>query len=101
MNTIIEKIEQEKIEQEIIKRIEHAMNDVNDLILGNVDYNINLEKNPLMKIKIFVYTNITVLSINDIKKIPAIIEYFNFNLNSISSRNKKFKGCLAFEISIN
>ena len=100
MNTIIEKIEQEKNEQEIIKRIERAITYLYGLI-GNFDYTINIEKNPLMKIKIFIYTNIRKLTITEIKNIPVILEYYNFNLDSISSRNKKFKGCLTFEISIN
>ena len=51
--------------------------------------------------KVFIYTDMKRIPINEINTILSIFHEHDYYLEAITSKNKEFKGCLTFEILIN
>ena len=51
--------------------------------------------------KVFIYTDMKRIPINEINTILSIFHEHDYYLEAITSKNKEFKGCLTFEITIN
>ena len=51
--------------------------------------------------KVFIYTDMKRITVNEINTILSIFHEHDYYLEAITSKNKEFKGCLTFEISIN
>ena len=86
-----------KNECDIIDNIKDAIDSIKEDITDFESYiSLALEKN-----KVFIYTDIKRILASEVNLILCIFQEYNYDLESISTKNKEFKGCLAFEISIN
>ena len=90
--------ESEKIGKEaIIDCIGFIVKKINTLII-DFKYNILLEFNDK---EAFISTDIKRIFPREITQIENIFKDYGYVLNAVSTKNKEFKGCLTFEISIN
>ena len=51
--------------------------------------------------KVFIHTDIKRISANEINSILCIFQEYDYYFEAISTKNKEFKGCITFEITIN
>ena len=51
--------------------------------------------------KVFIYTDIKRIPVNEVNSILCIFQEYDYYFEAISTKNKEFKGCLTFEITIN
>ena len=91
-------------ENDIIDNIKEVINQIKENI---IDFNcyISLE-NGINSLtiginKVFIYTDMKRIPVNEINTILSIFHEHDYYLEAITSKNKEFKGCLTFEISIN
>ena len=86
-----------KNENNIIENMKNAIDCIKEDITDFNSYiSLALEKN-----KVFINTDIKRIFHLEILLIMDIFKDYGYNLNAISTKNKEFKGCLTFEISIN
>ena len=86
-----------KNECDIIDNIKDAIDSIKEDITDFESYiSLALEKN-----KVFIYTDIKRILASEVNLILCIFQEYNYDLDAISTKNKEFKGCMAFEISIN
>ena len=86
-----------KNECDIIDNIKDAIDSIKEDITDFESYiSLALEKN-----KVFIYTDIKRILASEVNLILCIFQEYNYDLETISTKNKEFKGCLTFEISIN
>ncbi len=86
-----------KNECDIIDNIKDAIDSIKEDITDFESYiSLALEKN-----KVFIYTDIKRILASEVNLILCIFQEYNYDLEAISTKNKEFKGCMAFEISIN
>ena len=86
-----------KDENNIIENMKNAIDCIKEDITDFNSYiSLALEKN-----KVFIYTDIKRILASEVNLILCIFQEYNYDLEAISTKNKEFKGCIAFEISIN
>ena len=86
-----------KNECDIIDNIKDAIDSIKEDITDFESYiSLALEKN-----KVFIYTDIKRILASEVNLILCIFQEYNYDLEAISTKNKEFKDCLTFEISIN
>ena len=86
-----------KNECDIIDNIKDAIDSIKEDITDFESYiSLALEKN-----KVFIYTDIKRILASEVNLILCIFQEYNYDLEAISTKNKEFKNCFVFEISIN
>ena len=81
----------------IMCEIRTIVRKITELIMDfRYDISLALEKN-----KVFIYTDIKRILASEVNLILCIFQEYNYDLEAISTKNKEFKDCLTFEISIN
>lgn len=86
-----------KNECDIIDNIKDAIDSIKGDITDFESYiSLALEKN-----KVFIYTDIKRILASEVNLILCIFQEYNYDLEAISTKNKEFKGCLTFEITVN
>ena len=86
-----------KDENNIIENMKNAIDYIKENVIVFKSYmSLEFENN-----EIFINTDIKRIFPSEILLIMDIFKDYGYNLNAISTKNKEFKGCLAFEISIN
>ena len=93
----IVKVKKMKNECDIIDNIKDAIDSIKEDITDFESYiSLALEKN-----KVFIYTDIKRILASEVNLILCIFQEYNYDLEAISTKNKEFKDCMTFEISIN
>ena len=86
-----------KDENNIIENMKNAIDYIKENVIVFKSYmSLEFENN-----EIFINTDIKRIFPSEILLIMDIFKDYGYNLNAISTKNKEFKGCLTFEISIN
>ena len=82
---------------DIIDNIKDAIDCIKEDITDFNSYiSLALEKN-----KVFIYTDIKRILATEVNSILCIFQEYDYELEAISTKNKEFKGCLTFEITVN
>ena len=81
----------------IMCEIRTIVRKITELII-DFRYDISLEFNNK---EAFISTDMKRIFPREILQIENIFNDYGYILNAISTKNKEFKGCMAFEISIN
>ena len=81
----------------IMCEIRTIVRKITELIM-DFRYDISLEFNNK---EAFISTDMKRIFPREITQIENIFKDYGYVLNAISTKNKEFKGCLTFEISIN
>ena len=86
-----------KNENNIIENMKNAIDYIKENVIVFKSYmSLEFENN-----EIFINTDIKRIFPSEILLIMDIFKDYGYNLNAVSTKNKEFKGCLTFEISIN
>ena len=86
-----------KDENNIIENMKNAIDYIKENVIVFKSYmSLEFENN-----EIFINTDIKRIFPSEILLIMDIFKDYGYNLNAVSTKNKEFKGCLTFEISIN
>ena len=86
-----------KNENNVIENMKNAIDYIKENVIVFKSYmSLEFENN-----EIFINTDIKRIFPSEILLIMDIFKDYGYNLNAVSTKNKEFKGCLTFEISIN
>ena len=86
-----------KDENNIIENMKNAIDYIKENVIVFKSYmSLEFENN-----EIFINTDIKRIFPSEILLIMDIFKDYGYNLNVISTKNKEFKGCLTFEITVN
>ena len=80
-----------KDENNIIENMKNAIDYIKEIYMS-----LEFENN-----EIFINTDIKRIFPSEILLIMDIFKDYGYNLNAVSTKNKEFKNCFVFEISIN
>ena len=89
---------------DIIDNIKEVINQIKENIIDfncYISLEIGINSLTIGINKVFIYTDMKRIPVNEINTILSIFHEHDYYLEAITSKNKKFKGCLTFEISIN
>ena len=86
-----------KDENNIIENMKNAIDYIKENVIVFKSYmSLEFENN-----EIFINTDIKRIFPSEILLIMDIFKDYGYNLNAVSTKNKEFKNCFVFEISIN
>ena len=91
-------------ETDIIDNIKEVINQIKENIIDfncYISLEIGINSLTIGINKVFIYTDMKRIPVNEINTILSIFHEHDYYLEAITSKNKEFKGCLTFEISIN
>ena len=91
-------------ENDIIDNIKEVINQIKENIIDfncYISLEIGINSLTIGINKVFIYTDMKRIPVNEINTILSIFHEHDYYLEAITSKNKEFKGCLTFEISIN
>ena len=91
-------------ENDIIDNIKEVINQIKENIIDfncYISLEIGINSLTIGINKVFIYTDMKRILVNEINTILSIFHEHDYYLEAITSKNKEFKGCLTFEISIN
>jgi hypothetical protein len=86
-----------KNENNVIENMKNAIDYIKENVIVFKSYmSLEFENN-----EVFIYTDMKRIFPSEILQITDIFKDYGYVLNAVSTKNKEFKNCFVFEISIN
>ena len=86
-----------KNENNVIENMKNAIDYIKENVIVFKSYmSLEFENN-----EVFIYTDMKRIFPSEILQIMDIFKDYGYVLNAVSTKNKEFKNCFVFEISIN